>query len=80
MYMVCPKSNENDFLHSAERPGKESGSEGRWKGNPGIHFDLSQLSPRLCSRRYVSKMRSSVCVLSRTKMQRSLEQRYAIKF
>ena len=80
-YMVCPKSNENDFfLHSAEGSGKESGSRGRWKGNPGIQFDLSQLSPRLCTSLYVRKVRSTFCVLSRAKMQRSLEQRYAIKF
>ena len=50
------------------------------EGNPGIQFDLFQMSPRLCSSRYVSKVRSSFCVLSRAKMQRSLEQRYAIKF
>ena len=50
------------------------------EGNPGIQFDLRQLIPRLCSSRYVSKVRSSFCVLSRVKMQRSLEQRYAIKF
>jgi len=79
-YMVCPNSNENDFLYSAEGPGKEGGSRGRWRGNPGIQFDLSQLSPRLCSSRYVSKVRGSFCVLSRAKMQRSLEQRYTIKF
>ena len=64
-YMVCPKSNEND--------------RGRWRGNPGIEFDLSQLSLHLCSSRYISKVRSSFCVLSRAKMQRSLEQRHVIK-
>ena len=68
------------FLCSPERPGKESGGRGRWRGNPGIQFDLSQLGPLLCSSRYVSKGRSSFCVLSRAKMQRSLEQSYAIKF
>ena len=68
------------FLRSAEGPGKDSGGRGRWRGNPAIQFDLAQLSPRLCSRRYVSKVCSSFCVLSRAKMQRSLEQRYAIKF
>jgi len=68
------------FLHSAEGPGKESGGRGRWRGNPGITFDLPQLSPRPCSSRYISKMHSSFCVLSQAKMQRSLEQRYAIKF
>jgi hypothetical protein len=68
------------FLRSAEGPGKESGGRGRWRGNPGIQFDLPQLSPRLCSSWYVSKVRCSFCVLSRTKMHRSLEQRYAIKF
>jgi len=68
------------FLCSAEGPGKDSGGCGRWRGNPGIQFDLAQLSPCLCSSRYVSKARSSFCVLSRAKMQRSLEQRYAIKF
>ena len=67
------------FLHSAEGPVKESGSRGRWRQNPGIQFDLSQLSPRLCSSQYVSKVRGSFCVLSRAKMQRSLEQRYVIK-
>jgi hypothetical protein len=65
-YEVCPRSNENDFfLRSAEGPGKESGGRGRWSGNPGIHFDLPQLSPRLCSTRYVSKMRNSVWTRSR---------------
>ena len=68
------------FLHSAVGPGKDSGSRGRWRGNPGIQFDLDQLSPRLCSSCYVSNMRSCFCVSSRAKMQRSLEQRYAIKF
>jgi len=67
-------------LCSAEGPGKESGGQGRWRGNPGIQFDLPQLSLRLCSGWYVSKVRSSFCVLSRAKIQRSLEQRYAIKF
>ena len=78
--MDGPKSNENDFLRSAEGPEKDSGGSGRWRGNPGIQFDLAQLSPRLCSSRYFSKVRSSFCVLSRAKMQRSLELRYAIKF
>jgi len=68
------------FLRSPEGPGKESGCQGRWRGNPGIQFDFPQLSPRLCSSRYVSKVRSRFCVLSRAKIQRSLEQRYAIKF
>ena len=68
------------FLRSAERSGKDSGGRGRLRGNPGIQFDLAQSSPRLCSSRYVSKVRSSFCVLSRAKMQRCLEQRYAIKF
>ena len=68
------------FLRSAEGPGKDSGGRGRWRGNPGIQFDLVQLSPRLCISRYISKVRSSFCALSRAKMQRSLEQRYAIKF
>ena len=74
--MDGPESNENDFfLRRAERSGKETGGRGRWKGNPGIQFDLPRLRPRLCSSRYVSKVRSSFCVLSRAKMQRSLEQR-----
>jgi len=79
-YTVCPTSNASDFLHSAEGPGKESGGQGRWRGIPGIQFDLPQLSPCLCRSRYVSKVHSSFCVLSWAKMQRSLEQRYAIKF
>jgi len=79
-YIVCPKSNASDFLRSPERPGKESGSRGRWRGNPRIQLDLPQLSQRLCSSQYGRKVRSSFCVLSRAKMQRSLEQRYAIKF
>ena len=80
--MACPKSNENDFffLRSAEGPGKESGGRGRRRGNPGIQFDLPRLSPHLCSSRCVSKVCCSFCVLSWSKMQRSLEQRYAIKF
>jgi len=49
-------------------------------GDPGIQFDLPQLNPRLCSSRYVSKVRRSFCVLLRAKMQRSLEHRFAIKF
>jgi hypothetical protein len=44
-----------------------------------MKFDLPQSSPCLCSSRYVSKVRSSFCVMSRAKMQGSLEQRYAIK-
>ena len=68
------------LLFSVEGPGKESGGRGRWRGNPGIQFDLPHLSPCLCSSRYVSKVHSGFCVLSRAKMQRSLEQRYMIKF
>jgi len=68
------------FLRSAEGPGKEGGCRGRWRGNPGIQFYLPQLSPCFCSSQYVSKVHSSFCVLSWAKMQRSLEQRYAIKF
>jgi hypothetical protein len=54
IYTDGPKSNENDFLRSAVGPGKGSGSRGRWWGNPGIQFDLAQLSPRLYNSRYVS--------------------------
>ena len=68
------------FLRSAEGPGKESRGRGRWRRNPGIQFDLPQLSLRLCSSQYISKVRSSFCVLSQAKMQRSLEQHYTIKF
>ena len=75
-----PKVMQVIFLRSPERPGKESGSRGRWRGNPRIQLDLPQLSQRLCSTQYGRKVRSSFCVLSRAKMQRSLEQRYAIKF
>jgi hypothetical protein len=53
---------------------------GRWTGNPGVQFDLPQLSPRVCSSWYVSKVCSSFCVLSWAKMQRSLVQRYTVKF
>jgi hypothetical protein len=77
---TVPKVMRINFLRSAVGPGKDSGGRGRWRGNPGIQFDLAQLSPRLCSSWYVSKVRSCFCVLSRAKMQRSLEQRYAIKF
>ena len=49
IYMDGPKSNENDFLRRAVGPGKDSGGRGRWRRNPGIHFDLTQVSPRLCS-------------------------------
>ena len=54
-----PKVMRMIFLRSAEGPGNESGGRGRWRGNPGIQFDLPQLSPRLCSSRYVSKVRRS---------------------
>ena len=67
-------------MGSAEGLGKESGGRGRWRGNPGIQFDLPQSSPRLCSSWYVSRVHSSFCVLSWVKMQRSLEQHYEIKF
>ena len=77
---TVPKVMRMIFLRSAVGPGKDSGSCGRWRRNPGIQFDLVQLSPRLCSSRYISKVRSCFCVLSRVKMQRSVEQRYAIKF
>jgi len=73
-----PKVMRIIFLRSAEGPGKESGGRDRWRGNPGIKFDLPQLGPRLCSSRYVSKVHSSFCVLSQGKMQRSLEQHYVI--
>ena len=43
-------------------------------------LDLSQLGPLLCNSRYVSKVRSGFCVLSRAKIQSSLEQRYVINF
>jgi hypothetical protein len=46
-------------LRRAEGPGKESGGRGRWRWNPGVQFDLPQLSRCLCSSRYVSKVRSS---------------------
>jgi len=72
---TVPKVMRIIFLRSAVGPGKDSGSRGRWRGNPGIQFDLAQLSLRLCSSRYVSKVRSCFCVLSRAKMQRSVEQR-----
>ena len=75
-----PKVMRINFLRSAEGPGKESGGRGRRRGNPGIQFDLPQLSLHLCSSQYISKMCSSFCVLSRTKIQRSLEQHYANKF
>ena len=52
------------FLRSAEGPGKESGGRGRWRTNPGIEFDLSELSTRLCSSRYFSKVRSSFCLVT----------------
>ena len=65
VYKVCPRSNEKDIFAQHRRPGKESGGRGRWRGNPGIQFDLPQLSPRLCSSRYISKVRSSFFVLSR---------------
>jgi len=50
------------------------------EGNPRIQLDLPQLSQRLYSSQYGRKVRSSFCVLSRAKMHRSLEQRYAITF
>jgi len=75
-----PKVIRMIFLRSAEGLVKESGGRGRWRGNPGINFDLPQLGPHLCGSRYVSKVLSNSCVLSRAKMQRSLEQRYAIEF
>ena len=34
-----PKVMRMIFLHSAVGPGKDSGSRGRWRGNPGIQFD-----------------------------------------
>ena len=77
---MCPKSNENNFLRSPEEPGTESGGRARCRWNPCIHLDLPQLSPRLCSSRYISKVRNSFYVLSRAKIQRSVEQRYVIKF
>ena len=52
------------FLRSPERLGKESVSRGRWRGNPSIQLDLPQLSQRLCSSQYVSKVRSSLCLVT----------------
>ena len=43
-------------------------------------FGPSSVEPRLCSSRYISKVRSRFYVLSRAKIQRSVEQRYVIKF
>jgi len=54
-----PKVIRMILLRSAEGPGKESGRRGRWRGNPGIQLDLPQLSPHLCSSRYVSKVHCS---------------------
>ena len=68
------------FFAQPKGPGKESGGQDRWRRNPGIQFDLPQLSPRICSSPYFSKVRSSFRVLSRAKIQRTLEQRYANKF
>ena len=48
-----PKVMRMISLRNAEGPGKERGGQDRWRGNPGIQFDLPQLSPRLCSSRYV---------------------------
>jgi len=76
---TVPKVMRMIFLRSAVGPGKDSGGC-RWRGNPGIQFDLDQLRPRLYSSRYVSKVCICFCVLSRAKMQRSVEQRYTIKF
>jgi hypothetical protein len=59
-----PKVMRVIFLHSTEGPGKESGGgggQGRWRGNPGIQFDLPHLSLRLCSSQYVSKVHCSFC-------------------
>jgi len=78
-YMDGPKVMRMIYLRSAVGLGKDSGGC-RWRGNPDIQFDLAQLSPRLCSSQYVSKVRSCFCVLSRAKMRRSLEQRYMIEF
>ena len=59
---MVPKVMRMIFSRSAERPGKESGGRGRWRGYRGMQFGLPQLSPLLCSSRYVSKVRSSfVC-------------------
>jgi len=68
------------FLRSAEGSGKGKWGSRQVEGNPGIQFDLPQLSLCLCSSWYVSKVRSTFFVLSRVKMQRNLEQRCMIKF
>jgi hypothetical protein len=44
---TVPKVMRMIFLRSAVGPGKDCGGRGRWRGNPGIQFDLAQLSPRL---------------------------------
>ena len=61
--MDGPKSNEMIFLRSAEGPGTDSGGRGSWREDRGMQFDLPQLSPLLCSSRYVSKVRSSFLCL-----------------
>jgi hypothetical protein len=68
------------FLCSTDGPGKESVVRGRWRVNPGIQFDIPQLSLCLSTSRFVTKVGSSFCVLLWAKMYRSLEQCYTIKF
>jgi hypothetical protein len=79
IHVVGPKSNESDYFAPPRRVRKGKCRSRQVEGNPCIQFDLAQLSPRLCCIRYVSKVRTSFYVLSRTKIQRSLEQRCAIK-
>ena len=77
-----PKVMRMIFYFCAAQKGQERkmGVEAGGGGNPGIQFDLPQLSPRTCSSRYVSNVRGRFCVLSRAKMERSVEHRYAIEF
>ena len=51
-------------MRSAEGPEKESGGQGRWRGNPGVQFDLPYLIPRLCNSRYVGKVRRIFCLVT----------------
>jgi hypothetical protein len=56
------------------------GVEAGWRGNPRIQLEIFQLSQCVYTSQYGIKVRSCFYVLLRAKMQRILEQHYAIKF
>ena len=68
------------FLGQAEVSGSGVSGPDGWWGMSGKRSDPAQLSPSLYRVRIACEVDSCLSVVSRIKIQRSVEQRYAIKF